>query len=261
MRSVGRVDLNEVRRPPSLEHQTCQRREPATSRRVRGLAVAFGSWSYGGRGLTTVEAWRTDSAGHCDSRSVKRPSGVDRAFSEPLDDVTLLRAVGRGDETALAELYDLHAGWLTLRLSRRCGSAELVDEALQDTFLAVWRQARHYQGQGDVGAYIWGSGIRRLINAIRREARSGTGRAWWVPSWGGRDELVRSAEDEVLLGVEHGRLGEALDCLSPELRTALAATAIDGLSCAEAARLLGVPVGTVKSRFHRARIELRETLL
>ncbi|MHB8246121.1 MAG: RNA polymerase sigma factor [Acidimicrobiales bacterium] len=181
--------------------------------------------------------------------------------SDRLDDVALLRAVGRGDEAALAELYDRHAGWLTLRLSRRCGSAELVDEAVQDTFLALWHHARRFRGQGDVGAYIWGIGIRRLVDLLRRQAPRGASRVRWVPGWGARDELVTSAEDEVLFGVEHGRLGQALARLSPELREALAATVIDGLSCAEAARLLGVPAGTVKSRCHRARIELREALL
>jgi RNA polymerase sigma-70 factor, ECF subfamily len=74
------------------------------------------------------------------------------------------------------------------------------------------------------------------------------------------DQLMQSAEDEVLLGIEHGRLGEALTRLSPELRAAMQATVLDGLTCAEAGRLLGVPAGTIKSRCHRARMELREAL-
>lgn len=178
-----------------------------------------------------------------------------------LADMELLRALGRGDEDALGELYDRHAGWLTVRLSRRCSSADLVDQAVQDTFVALWRQARRYRGDGEIGAFIWGIGVRRLIDLVRREARRPAGRAWWVPSWSAREDLIVSAEDEVLVGVEHGRLGVALDQLSPELREAMAATVIDGLSYAEAARLLGVPVGTIKSRCHRARVELREALL
>ena len=178
-----------------------------------------------------------------------------------LDDLELLRALGRGDEDALGELYDRHAGWLTVRLSRRCASADLVDQAVQDTFVALWRQARRYRGDGEIGAFIWGIGVRRLIDLVRREARRPAGRSWWAPSWSAREDLVVSAEDEVLVGVEHGRLGAALDQLSPELCEAMAATVLDGLSYAEAAHLLGVPVGTVKSRCHRARVELREALL
>jgi RNA polymerase sigma-70 factor (ECF subfamily) len=69
-----------------------------------------------------------------------------------------------------------------------------------------------------------------------------------------------SAEDEVLVGVEHGDLGTALGRLSPELRAVVQATVLDGLTTKEAAALLGIPQGTVKTRAARARRELREAL-
>jgi ABC-type glutathione transport system ATPase component len=104
-----------------------------------------------------------------------------------------------------------------------------------------------------VAAFIWGIGIRRLIDAIRRE--NGHGRR--LPWRAAEPAAVVSAEDQVLVGIEHGRLGQALAALSPELRGALEATVLDGLTCAEAAVLLGVAEGTVKSRCHRARLALR----
>jgi RNA polymerase sigma-70 factor, ECF subfamily len=175
------------------------------------------------------------------------------------DDAALLRAVARRDEQALGELYDRHAGWLLARMRRRCGSADAVDQALQDTFLALWQQAGRYRGAGGVPAFIWGIGIRRLVDAVRGDSRPARALAL-VQQNSRADDLVRSAEDEVLLGVAYGRLGDALTRLSPELRAAMQATVLDGLTCAEAARLLGVPEGTVKSRCYRARIELREAL-
>jgi RNA polymerase sigma-70 factor (ECF subfamily) len=69
-----------------------------------------------------------------------------------------------------------------------------------------------------------------------------------------------SAEDEVLVGVEHGDLGAAVGRLSPELRAVIQATVLDGLTTKEAATLLGIPQGTVKTRAARARRELREAL-
>jgi RNA polymerase sigma-70 factor, ECF subfamily len=174
-------------------------------------------------------------------------------------DAALLRAVAAGDEAALAELYDRHSGWLLVRLRRRCASADTVDLALQDTFLTLWRNARSYRGQGDVAAFLWGIAIRRLIDAMRAESRALRSRTLMAREEAS-DRLVQSAEDEVLLGIEHGRLGEALTRLSPELRAAMQATVLDGLTCAEAGRLLGVPAGTVKSRCHRARMQLREAL-
>jgi RNA polymerase sigma-70 factor, ECF subfamily len=172
------------------------------------------------------------------------------------DDAALLRAVARGDERALGALYDQHAGWLTVRMTRRCAQPDVVDQAVQDTFLAVWRGAGGYRGSGDVAAFIWGIGIRRLIDAIRRESSAGR-----RPSWRAAEpESVVSAEDQVLVGIEHGRLGQALAELSPELRSAIEATVLDGLTCAEAAVLLGVAEGTVKSRCYRARMALRAVL-
>ena len=178
-----------------------------------------------------------------------------RPGAEQRDDAALLRAVARGDEEALAALYDRHAGWLTVRMTRRCAMPDVVDHAIQDTFLALWREAGAYRGGGDVAAFIWGIGIRRLIGAIRRE--NGSRRLPWHAA---KPEVVVSAEDQVLAGIEHGRLGQALVGLSPELRAAIEATVLDGLTCAEAAVLLGVAEGTVKSRCHRARMALRAAL-
>ena len=143
--------------------------------------------------------------------------------------------------------------WLTLRLTRRCPDPDLVDDAVQDTFVAVWRSAGRYDGQGAVGAWIWGIGVRRLIDAIRRRPPSEF--AFHEP----RDQAP-SAEEQVLLDVAHGDLGGALNRLSPELRAVVQATVLDGLTTREAGQLLGIPAGTVKTRMMRARIQLREEL-
>jgi RNA polymerase sigma-70 factor, ECF subfamily len=169
------------------------------------------------------------------------------------DDEQLLRAVAEGDRAALRALYERHAPWLTLRLQRRCPDPDLVDDAVQDTFVAVWRSAKRYDGQGAVGAWIWGIGVRRLIDAIRRRpARE------FVTHERAADEP--SAEEQVLLDVALGDLGGALNRLSPELRAVVQATVLDGLSTREASQLLGIPAGTVKTRMMRARIQLREEL-
>jgi RNA polymerase sigma-70 factor, ECF subfamily len=185
-----------------------------------------------------------------------RLGGEGAEASEDRDDVVLLRAAARGDEGALAALYDRHAGWLMVRMTRRCAMPDVVDHAIQDTFLALWREAGSYRAGGDVAAFIWGIGVRRLIDAIRKEK----GARRRLPWRAGEPEVVVSAEEQVLVGIEHGRLGQALAQLSPELRGALEATVLDGLTCAEAAVLLGVAEGTIKSRCHRARVALRAAL-
>ena len=167
-------------------------------------------------------------------------------------DEELLDAVAAGDRHALRCLYERHAPWLVLRLSRRCSDPGAVDQAVQDTFLAVWRKPDTHRRDGAVPAWIWGIGVRRLIDQLRRRPT-----LTWTAS---QDEAQISAEDQVLLGVEHGDLAGVLRGLSPELRAVVQATVLDGLTTREAGRLLGIPAGTVKTRMSRARTQMREAL-
>lgn len=168
-------------------------------------------------------------------------------------DGELVAAMAAEERDALRVLYDRHAPWLMVRLTRRCADAGIVDEVVQDTFLAAWRRADRYRGSGEVAAWLWGIAIRRLLDRFRHRAMSPTA---LLPDTG----AACSAEDEVLLGVEYGDLAGALQRLSPEFRAVVQATVLDGLTTREAAALLGIPAGTVKTRMMRARAQLREAL-
>lgn len=96
-------------------------------------------------------------------------------------------------------------------------------------------------------AWLWGIAIRTLLHRLR-------------PRKSVLERLVRarqqhylSAEEAVLLQVEHSDVGQALQRLSPELFAVVQATVIDDLSTRETAALLGIPTGTVKSGMNRAR--------
>jgi RNA polymerase sigma-70 factor (ECF subfamily) len=169
-------------------------------------------------------------------------------------DADLVAALREKDRDALRELFVRHEPWLSSRLANRCADRGIVDEAVSDTFLAVWRKPA-WRGDGEVAAWLWGIAIRSLLhrlrprrNVVERLARL-------------RNEAAVSAEEEVLAQVQHSNVGVALARLSPELRAVVQATVIDGLTTREAAGLLGIPAGTVKSRMSRARTELREALL
>jgi RNA polymerase sigma-70 factor (ECF subfamily) len=172
--------------------------------------------------------------------------------SDP-SDAALLSAVAGGDRDAFAVLYARHAPWLQVRLRRRCGDPDVVAEALQDTFVAVWRGAGRWGRRGEVPAWMWGIAIRRLIDLV---ARRPSHDALTTAS----DPVVSSAEEQVLLGVEYGDAAGALNRLTPELQAVVRATVLDGLTTREAARLLHIPQGTVKTRMARARSLLRQAL-
>jgi RNA polymerase sigma-70 factor, ECF subfamily len=173
---------------------------------------------------------------------------------DAVTDAQLLAATGDGDSRAFASLYERHAAWLFLRLGRRCGDPGLVEEAVQDAFVAVWRGAGGWDGRGEVAAWLWGIAYRRLIDAMRhRRAPAG--------SLSDVDVAAEpSAEEHALTDVRYSRVGAALARLPQELRDVMRATVVDGLTTNEAARLLGIPPGTVKTRMMRARIALREEL-
>lgn len=183
-------------------------------------------------------------------------------WGDPREDAALLAALADGDVGALRTLFDRHAPWLHLRLARRCADPGVVEEALQDTFVAVWRRPSGYRGTGEVAAWLWGIALRRLIDHLRRPARLGLRLRSLGPALGlpAPSSSEPSAEEQVLLGIQYGDLAGALNRLSPELRAVLQATVLDGLTTREAARLLGIPPGTVKTRLMRARAELRREL-
>jgi RNA polymerase sigma-70 factor, ECF subfamily len=178
-----------------------------------------------------------------------------------IDDAIQLRAVAADDQVAFKELYDRHAPWLRERLRHRCPDSEVVEDVMQETFVAVWRSAGRWRGEGEVAAWIWGIAKRRLLDALRLPSKI------WAATqvvtndvFDGWRDAKCSAEDELLRNVGYSDLGDALRKLSPELRDVVQARLVDGFTTGEAARLLGVPPGTVQSRLWRALQQLRDEL-
>jgi RNA polymerase sigma-70 factor, ECF subfamily len=178
------------------------------------------------------------------------------AVTAAAGDDQLILAMAAGDRRALELLYRRHASWLAGRLAARTSSRDLAEEALQDTFLAAWRGARTYHGQGEVPAWLWGIARRRLASLARRQ---GPG----VLSLDAAAERVDPAAgpEEAALGRDaSARIRRAIEHLPAEQRAAITAIVYQGNSIEQAARAAGVPIGTLKSRLHRARLHIREEL-
>jgi RNA polymerase sigma factor (sigma-70 family) len=172
-------------------------------------------------------------------------------------DAVLLAEASEGDLGAMRELYDRHAPWLTARLMRRCNDPEVVADVVQDAFVAAWKGAGHWRADGEVAAWLWGIGFRLMVSRLR-----GRKDVLLTPVWDDSAAgTLAAAEDEVLTGVEYGDLGTALSRLSPEFRAVIQACVLDGLTTKEASRLLGVRQNTVKTRLHRAKAQMRASLV
>jgi RNA polymerase sigma-70 factor (ECF subfamily) len=171
-----------------------------------------------------------------------------------MDDNSLLRAIATGDDLALRQLFEGHAPWLAARL-RRSMRPDAVEDVLQETFIAVWKSARSFKGEGEVGAWLWGIARRQAAMWHRKHGRTEA-----------ETELsldMPGTEDVAITASSRTDLERALTVLGPEgneHREMVRLLWQEGHSVAEVALRLGIPEGTVKSRAYRARHLLRAAL-
>jgi DNA-directed RNA polymerase specialized sigma24 family protein len=84
--------------------------------------------------------------------------------SGPSDEMLLL-AVAEHDMGAFRTLYERHAGWLAVRLARRCNDRDLVADAIGDTFVAVWQKPRGFRGDGEKQRLVARAAVHALTVA------------------------------------------------------------------------------------------------
>lgn len=169
----------------------------------------------------------------------------------------LLRRVASGDERALAELYDRYASAVFGFVFARVSARGVAEEVHADVWLGCWRSAPAFRGDSRVLTWLLGIAKRQVYVHTRRKPLPQTAlddEAWELPAdHGDLAELVASADAARVLLV-------ALDGLSPELVEVVRLAWVYELPYDEIASLVGVPVGTVKSRVSRSRRLLRDEL-
>jgi len=171
-------------------------------------------------------------------------------------DRALLGRVAGGDRAALADLYARHQRPLFSYLLGLCRDRGVAEEVLQDTLLAVWTSAGSFGGRASVQGWLYGVARRQAHNTLRR-------RALPVANAAVLDLLPSpepEPEDAALAGVARDELAAAIDRLAAIHREVLVLTFAEGLSYPELARVLDVPLGTIKSRLSNAKRALRAIL-
>ncbi|MFC5665817.1 RNA polymerase sigma factor SigM [Kitasatospora misakiensis] len=173
------------------------------------------------------------------------------------DDASLLARHVGGDREAFGLLVNRHRDRLWAVALRTLGDREEAADALQDALVSAFRSAHTFQGRSAVTTWLH----RIVVNAcLDRARRAATRRTRPLDDDPQRlDTLVGSAEpaDSPVVRAEvHRELSAALAELPVEQRAALVLVDMQGYPVAEAAALLGVPVGTVKSRCARGRARL-----
>jgi len=171
-----------------------------------------------------------------------------------MDDVDLIAAARSGDRAAIEELLARYEPSIYRFGLRMCGNEDAAREVLQETLLAAFRYLPGFRG--DAALSTWLYQIARSFCIKQRRGQHPT----------------RSLDDQVLVDpapapdarVQARELGEllarAIATLAPEQREVLILRDVEGLSAEQAADVMGLEVGALKSRLHRARMALRSEL-
>ena len=186
------------------------------------------------------------------------PSG-DRTPSEdrsgPQYEVRLVRRVAAGESRAFEELYRIYHPRLTRFLINILRRPHLVEEALDDTMMVVWRRPDSFNGASKVSTWIFAIAYRTALKALSRldEAQEDLEAVR-------RPSLEASPEQALSERQVQKLLLDAMDKLSSDHRVVVDLTYYHEAGYREIAEIMNCPVGTVKTRMFHARQKLKHLL-
>lgn len=201
---------------------------------------------------------------------MRRPNELIRlAFSRQAREVTrgeasqearenlLLARVSRKDREALAEIYARFQRPLFHYLFHLVGQRELAEDVLQEVMVIIWQKAHTFRATAPATRWIFGIAHHQAFKALRRDSS-----ATCIELEAALDlvDEAASPEADLLRQTAHEELAKALACLTPEHREVLELAFFQDFACKEIAAVVGVPVGTVKSRLSYARRALKAAL-
>ena len=179
--------------------------------------------------------------------------------NDPVTEPDLIARVLAGDRLAARALYDAHVGRVYRLAFRLTGDSQLAHEVTQDTFVNALKHLDRFRGDAALGTWLHRITVTVALNTMRRVKRRQ-----------GREEPIEEADvggvaaggmdAEGLDPIVRERLHRAIDALPEIYRTTLVMHEFEGYSHVEIAEMLGVAVGTCKSRLFIARAQLRAAL-
>lgn len=170
------------------------------------------------------------------------------------DDAEMLRGFAAGDDAAFARVYRRYCGPMFAVALATVGRRDFAADVVQQAFVQAWRAAASFSAGSDIAPWLFTITRRAAVDLWRRERRHVLA--------GSEDQVV----DEVVPGPsldeawEAWQVRQALDELPTAERDVVHLAYIEGLTHQETADRLGVPLGTVKSRSHRAHHRLGRLL-
>jgi RNA polymerase sigma-70 factor (ECF subfamily) len=186
----------------------------------------------------------------------RRAGRADPAVPDELQ--AALSAVARGDDAAFAVVYDRSASAVLGTVRRILRDPAQSEEVMQEVLLEVWRTAARFDpAAGSAAAWITMLAHRRAVDRVRSEQRAAQRESRSaVAAEVGYDEVAEAVE----ASLDRERVRRCLDGLTDLQRESVTLAYYGGYSYREVAQLLGVAVGTVKTRMRDGLIRLRDCL-
>lgn len=163
-------------------------------------------------------------------------------------DAALLTRVVEGDHDAFNQIMQNHEDRVFSVCLRIMGNREHALDATQETFLTAFRKAGQFKGESALGTWLYRIAVNTCYDLHRKQKRR---RADPMPEH--HDPVDPSAEEAVEAAALRPEIRRALATLPVEFRTAVVLSDLEGMALQDVAEVLGVPVGTVKSRVFRGR--------
>jgi RNA polymerase sigma-70 factor (ECF subfamily) len=165
-------------------------------------------------------------------------------------DLQLIAGMNAGDDRAFEVLYFRHRDWVTALAFRITGDESLALDVLQETFLYFLRKFPGFALTAQMKTFLYPA-VKNLSIAARRKAER-------HQSTEGELEALENHPAEQVTPTGSNELAAVMVALSEEQREVLLLRFVDGLSLAEIADAMEIPIGTVKSRLHNALTSLRK---
>lgn len=192
-----------------------------------------------------------------------RPGGKGR----PVD--LLVERFRKGAPGAFEAIVRAHQDRVYSFCARMLSDREDALDAAQEVFLSAWRNLSEFRGEAALSTWLLRIAANRCLNRIRRRKSLSVHEAPWPELSGETDDAIifqpaggeADRPDRLAETCEMGEiLTKALSRIDPGSRWMVLLSDVEGFSYEEIATLADVPVGTVKSRLHRARMAMRRLL-
>jgi RNA polymerase sigma-70 factor (ECF subfamily) len=175
---------------------------------------------------------------------------------EQPSDAELMARVREGDREAFTDLVDRHKDAVVTYLVRLTADRDRAEDLAQETFLRLFRSAGDYVEQGYLRAFL----LRIATNLVRSEERRAKRLRLLMPFLPRPEHTEPAAPSGMLRREMHREVSAAVARLPLRYRVPLVLHEIEGWTYVDIAQELGCREGTVKSRVHRGRLQLKEKL-